>query len=967
MPEELRERLVDAATAANRSLNREIVHRLEQSFEEPRGERNMGKGTGRRTLAVLAAVVVVLAAVAAGLARTHRAHVNTVAFKELQFEAQGTDNPGDESNEGMTAQQQFAEARTAPSGIVDPGAYSSAVGQLNGLKPVGGTWTNITARKYDADSPYYRDFYSNSSGGAGLVTGRITGLAADAAGNIYAAGADGGVWRRLAGANAHWEPIADQLPSLSSGDLELGPDGALWYATGEANTGGTSYVGAGVYRLANPTTGQLTPANRVGGDELESTTIGKIRFSADGTTAWAATLRGVWSMPLGAGAPARQHWTLAFAPNPKNLPAALQQFTASGSQMASAMFGSSTSSETNAPYKNIVNDVAVDPKNAKHVIAAVAWRSGDAYNGFYETTDGGLTWAKVNPTGAIPANDIGYVTFAFSKDGGKLYAINQSPRLLNKLTGVVNSYLDGIYVSNNGSVSGPWSKIADTTKLANSGSALKQAVSGKGYGPGIQAWYNQFLAVDPTNSNHVYAGLEEVFETKNGGSNWNTVGPYWNFLFSCWAPDSLYPPDAATANRCPLTTHSDQHSIAIGGTGKDAFVVVGNDGGVYERPLNGTVNGNGNATDWVSLNDGTIDALQYYAVGIGKINPAAHTIASSAVDNGVTVDETKLDQVGATSGVLVSGGLQDNGGSLLNPAKGNMVSNFGGDGGDVLVDPNDGCNIVQEYVNLSMTLTQTCGSPDPATRPNAFLDLNQTTQFKIGPRDITARFIAPFVANKQNVKEWLAGGNSLWVQTNGFAIRSRDAWTKAYTLPGAAFPTYTALALNGDTAVGGWCGPCNNNGFTRGITIGTRDASQPSGWKFTEAALTGLPNRFVGGVAVANDGTIYAAVNGFSRRFTEGEGVGIGHVFQYDPKSASWNDISANFPDVPASSIQALSDGTLVVGTDLGVVIRQPGQTTWNRLGTNLPLTVAMDVELGPDGKIYAATHGRGIWSIAKP
>jgi len=78
-------------------------------------------------------------------------------------------------------------------------------------------------------------------------------------------------------------------------------------------------------------------------------------------------------------------------------------------------------------------------------------------------------------------------------------------------------------------------------------------------------------------------------------------------------------------------------------------------------------------------------------------------------------------------------------------------------------------------------------------------------------------------------------------------------------------------------------------------------------------------------------------------------------------------DISANFPDIPANSIQALSDGSLVDGTDLGVIYRQPGQTDWSRLETNLPLTVAMDVELGPDGKIYAATHGRGIWSIAKP
>jgi hypothetical protein len=293
-----------------------------------------------------------------------------------------------------------------------------------------------------------------------------------------------------------------------------------------------------------------------------------------------------------------------------------------------------------------------------------------------------------------------------------------------------------------------------------------------------------------------------------------------------------------------------------------------------------------------------------------------------------------------------------------------MVSNFGGDGGDVLVDPNDGCNIVQEYVVLSMTITQTCAHPDPVTRPNAFLDLSQTTSFKIGPRDINARFIAPFVANKQNINEWLAGGNSLWIQEAGFAIRSRDAWTKAYTLSNGG-QTYTALAMNGSKAIGAWCGPCNNAGFARGLTLGVKSGTT---WTFSPVTLPpSFPLRYIGGVAISDGGTLYVAVNGFSRRFTEGEGAGVGHVFQSTDNGATWTDISANFPDVPANSIQALSDGSLVVGTDLGVVYRQPGTTTWTRLGTNLPLTVDMDVELGPDGNIYAATHGRGIWSIPKP
>ena len=36
-------------------------------------------------------------------------------------------------------------------------------------------------------------------------------------------------------------------------------------------------------------------------------------------------------------------------------------------------------------------------------------------------------------------------------------------------------------------------------------------------------------------------------------------------------------------------------------------------------------------------------------------------------------------------------------------------------------------------------------------------------------------------------------------------------------------------------------------------------------------------------------------------------------------------------------------------------------------LAGNLPYTTVMDLHLGPDGRLYAATHGRGIWSVPAP
>ncbi len=858
--------------------------------------------------------------------------------RDFQETSQGVEygGAGGESFEAKTAAEQFAEARTAPNGIVPPGGYSDAYAQLTGLTATGGSWTDVTKLPYDADDPNYRDYYSNSSGGSGLVTGRITGLAADDAGNVYVGGADGGVWRSTQG-GGNWEPIADTLPSLSTGALELAADGALWYATGEANTGGTSYVGNGVYRLDDPTSGTLTLANRVGGEELESTTINAIRFTA--SKVWVATLRGIYWHDL-VGDPSAA-WQLSFAPNPTYLP------------------GGANAGTANAAYKNIVNDIAIDPTNASHMIAGIGWRSGDNYNGFYETTDGGAHWAKVNLKGGLDKNDIGNVSFAYASDGSKLYVMNQSPKSLNSGAAIQMTYLDGIYVSNNGKLDGPWTRIASADKLAASGSALAKNF-GIGYRPGIQSWYNQFLLVDPGDASHVFAGLEEVFETKNGGTTWNAVGPYWNFYFSCWAPDSVYPPNG-DANRCPQTTHPDQHSVAVGTVIDDGtprtYLFVGNDGGVYRRPLDGAVNGNGNATDWESLNDGTIDALQYYAVDVG----AAHDDGNPNTPFG--------------DGVIVSGGLQDNGGSILQYGSTKMSSNFGGDGGDVLVDPANGCNILQEYVFLSLSVTQDCASPNPAEHPNAFLNLNDATTWKVAPPDINARFIAPFVADDQNIDYWLAGGNSVWFQKKGFAIRSGSEWQKVYTFGGNGVRVATAMAYSGDTAIAAWCGPCNNSGFKRGVAIGHYDGTT---WEWTESTLkladdTDVPNRYVGGVAIDGNGDFYLAMNGFNRRFTEGPGAGIGHIFKSTDDGLTWTDIggdptvAGSFPDVPASSIKVLASGAIVVGTDLGVVISSNGGASWQRLGDNFPATVVMDVELGPDNFLYAATHGRGIWRIEAP
>ena len=147
--------------------------------------------------------------------------------------------------------------------------------------------------------------------------------------------------------------------------------------------------------------------------------------------------------------------------------------------------------------------------------------------------------------------------------------------------------------------------------------------------------------------------------------------------------------------------------------------------------------------------------------------------------------------------------------------------------------------------------------------------------------------------------------------------------------------------------------------------------SANTGGTFRQLALpSNVPNRYISAIAIdpadTTGNTAYLGFNGFSRRWTEGPGVGIGHVWKTSNGGASWADVSGNLPDVPVDDI-VISNGKLVVGTDLGTVISSDGGASWSRLGSNLPYTTVMDLHLGPDARLYAATHGRGIWSIAKP
>jgi hypothetical protein len=780
--------------------------------------------------------------------------------------------------EALESADQYAEARLSPGDSVDAGAFTGAYAAARALPVSGGPWTELTTKKYDSDAAGYRDpTFSNSGAGSGLVGGRVTALAADG-GSLYMGAADGGVWKSTDGGTS-WVPLTDDAPTLSIGALAVNPaDHSLWVGTGEANTSSDSYAGIGVLRSAD---GGAT-FTRVGGDELNNALVTRLMFDGQGSV-YLATSVGLYKRSL---ADLTAPWTLVLKP---------------------------CVGQHNTTY---ISDVAVRPGTAgATVVAVVGWRAGSACNGFYVSTDGGATFARTPVTGAINDSQIGRTTLAYSGDGSVLYSLVGSSALFNKPNASQGgTNLMGVFATPGGTPAGPWNKVAEWSKLAGNDSALQ---ANRGYAPGVQAWYNQFLAVDPADPNHVYVGLEEVYETTNGGSSWQTVGPYWNFPLPCAAKGNL--------DSCLPTTHSDQHAVTFA----NGRVYVGNDGGVYSRPMR-------NATGWSNHNAG-LRTLQYYYAGSGK----------------------------TAGGIAYWGGLQDNGESLLAPGLPTMVSPFGGDGGDTLVDPNNADRAVVEYTGLDMASTTNGGRSDGTTL--SFREMTPSCgafTYTPNPCDPNARFIAPFRADVSNLNHWVAGGQYVW--DNGgkgwdtACSASVCDWKIVHDT--GAGNSVTAIAVIGGTTYVGWCGPCNAPTFRSGI-----DTNAGGTWHRISA--TNLPNRFVNALTVdpANASHVYAVYNGFSRRWTNSGG--FGHVFESTDFGASWTDISGNLPDAPGDDL-VLVPGKLVVATDVGAFVASAGGgtgTTWSRLGTGLPNASVNDLSVTPTGLVLAATHGRGLWQIAVP
>jgi len=257
-----------------------------------------------------------------------------------------------------------------------------------------------------------------------------------------------------------------------------------------------------------------------------------------------------------------------------------------------------------------VTDLLLDPQSPNTLIASVGLPWGSPRNGLYKSTDAGANWVRL--TKDLPPNprDVGRIQM----DQCAAYPNVIYAALYGRAPSLV-----GLYKSTDFGAS--WIRMPNTPSYA-----------------GGQAWYDNCIAVCPTNPNYLFVGGFTTFRSIDGGETW----------------------EDNTRSYSGGQVHPDHHYLVFSPT--DARTVyLCTDGGVFRTRNLGE--------SWESISNG-LATVQFQSV---DVHPTDESIAY--------------------------GGTQDNGTNKFTGST-EWTNVFLGDGGVTRVNWKNPDVVYTEYVNL---------------------------------------------------------------------------------------------------------------------------------------------------------------------------------------------------------------------------------------------------------------------------
>lgn len=693
---------------------------------------------------------------------------------------------------------------------------------------------------------------------------------------MYAAGVAGGVWKSTSGGSS-WTALADLLPNIAVCSLAFdtaNPE-VIYAGTGEGFFASDNVRGAGIFKTTNGGANW----SLLGGTSTEDFYfVNDIVVSPnDHRRVYAATRTGVWRSTDGGDS-----WARSL--NPLNA----AETTVNGGCL----------------------DLAIrTDRTSDYLFAACGTLTQTT---IYRNIDAGGPPNTTPWTAVLTDPMLGRTTLAIAPSNQNvIYALASSIETGDYnlgLLAVFRSTLSGDQDSWEARVRNTDSIKLNTVLLSNPVFALQSNCNSASSFLN-QGWYDNVIAVDPVDSDRVWAGGIDLFRSDDGGASWG-LASYW------WAPKSD-----------PHYAHADQHNIVFhpqydGATNRIMYVT--NDGGIFRTDNARATTAKGSAapcdTDntqvtWTSLNN----------------------------NYGVTQFYHGLPYPG---GLSYFGGTQDNGTLKGADERGSNWSQvFGGDGGYVAVDPTRPDTLYVETTRLSLRRSEDGGQSFQPATPG----INESSSNFL--------FINPFLMDPSSPQRLWTGGRLMWRTDDAAA-----SWAQANS--GVLGGTVSAIAVaeadsNFVLAGTGRRFPVDVGGFIHRTNIALT-SSATTEWPAVQPRtgfvswLTFDPND----VNVA-----YATYSTF----------GGAHVWKSTDAGATWVAIDGagdtGIPDVPVHTIavDSSSSETLYLGTDIGVFVSLDGGATWARENTGFANTVVESLTIGSVGStlnLFAFTHGRGVWRV---
>lgn len=402
------------------------------------------------------------------------------------------------------------------------------------------------------------------------VSGRVSAIAVDPtdANIVYAGAAQGGVYRSLDGGTT-WTPLMDNALTLAIGAIAIAPSNPsiVYVGTGEASGSVDGFVGVGIYRITNATSGSPVvegPFNKDAllNDVMTFRSVSKILVHpTNPDLIYVTTASGVGGNP-GAG--------------PTVTLPARGLFRSTNATAAAPTFARLTVNPTlNA---GSLFDAVMDPGDPETILVTVTALS--------TTPNDGGVWRTTNASAPTP-------TFTRTLNlTGTATATIRSELAINRVAGVTTVYAatgENVTAAANGCSATAQGALRKSTDGGATFGAIMGSQS-RGFCNG-QCFYDIFVGVDPGDANKIYLGGA----ADNTGAN------------PCRASISLRSTDGTTFTRNSNGLHADSHAVAIAPS-NPSVVYTGNDGGIYKSTDSGA--------NWTSLNNSFFSATQFQSIAV---------------------------------------------------------------------------------------------------------------------------------------------------------------------------------------------------------------------------------------------------------------------------------------------------------------------------------------------------------------